>query len=233
MKALLPAALTALAVLSGCGTIASIGTGAGAMPLNEIPRYDGPRQVIYRIDPYRYITTEAYEHCDRYGYVYWHDDRKNQHVEIGRTAMWRGRYVIEPGEERIAFPAFGCEDKGCYVRIWFSNDGGKTWDIFSSERFGDSPWGRRDSTALGDIENTEVRVTADGLIYVIASHRHHYSRYRLDGTPDQRPQGTALADDSLYDWENLATVPDVKTPSGQERFTCDSSLNPPPRPDDE
>ncbi|SIR23944.1 hypothetical protein SAMN05421829_111176 [Aromatoleum tolulyticum] len=235
MKVLLPAALAALATLSGCGTIASIATGAGAMPLNEIPRYDGPRQVIYRIDQYRYITTEAYQHCDRHGYLYWHDDRKNQHVKLGWTAPWFGRYVIEPGEDRIAIPNFGCEDKGCYLTIDFSNDGGKTWDVFSSERFGGSHWGLRDKTAGKEIEATEVRVTAEGLIYVIASHRHHYSRYRLDGTPDQRPRGTSLSDrkDGVFNWEDVASVPNVKTPSGQDRFTCDTSLNPPPRKDEE
>lgn len=114
MKTLLPAALAVLITLSGCGTIASIATGAGAMPLNEVPRYDGPRQVIYRIDEHRYITTEAYQYCDRYGHVYWHDDRKNLHVRLSPwTALWQGRYVVEPGEERIAIPTFSCEDKGC------------------------------------------------------------------------------------------------------------------------
>jgi len=29
-----------------------------------------------------------------------------------------------------------------------------------------------------------------------------------------------------YDMYNLASVPNIKTPSGQERFTCDRSLNP-------
>lgn len=94
---------------------------------------------------------------------------------------------------------------------------------------------RRHKTARKKIEATEVRVTAEGLIYVIASHQHHYSRYRLDGTLDQRPKGTSLGDrkDGVYNREDVASVPDAKTPSGQERFSCDSSLNPPPRNDEE
>lgn len=226
---------------TGCGTIASIGTGAGAMPVHELPKYDGPRQVIYRIDEHRYITIEGYRHCDRYGLMYWNDDRKNLRVLMSRykgvgNGPWWGRFVIDPGEEKIAVPGFGCGDKACYLNFAFSIDGGRTWgDVFTSEKYSDDPWGTNDSSARDKIQGTEVRVTADGLIYVIPAHRHHYYRYRLDGTPNQRPVGTALADDKngLYDWENLATVPEVKTPSGQERFTCDSSLNPPARPDDE
>ncbi|AKU14583.1 hypothetical protein AzCIB_4698 [Azoarcus sp. CIB] len=204
------------------------------MPLNEIPRYDGPRQVIYRIDEYRYITTEAYQHCDRYGYLYWHDDRKNLHAKIGWTSLWRGRFVIEPGEERIAVPNFGCEDKGCYLTIDFSNDGGKTWDVFSSANLGGRSTVENNPVERERIHSIEVRVTTDGLIYVIPAHRHHYYRYRLDGTPDQRPRETSLEDrkNGIYNWEDVASVPEVKTPSGQERFTCDSSLNPPARTDD-
>lgn len=226
---------------TGCGTIASIGTGAGAMPVHELPKYDGPRQVIYRIDEHRYITIEGYRHCDRYGLMYWNDDRKNLRVLMSRykgvgNGPWWGRFVIDPGEEKIAIPGFGCGDKACYLNFAFSIDGGRTWgDVFTSEKYSDDPWGTNDSSARDKIEGTEVRVTADGLIYVIPAHRHHYYRYKLDGTPDQRPRGTSLRDreDGVYNWEDVASVPEVKTPSGQERFTCDSSLNPPARTDDE
>lgn len=235
------AAILAVGFISGCSTIASIGTGAGAMPVYELPKYDGPRQIIYRIDKDRYITIEGYKRCDQYGLMYWNDDRNDVHVLMSRyrgvgNGPWWGRFVIEPGERRIAVPGFGCGDKACYLNFAFSNDGGRTWgDVFTSEKFSDAPWGTNDRSARRDIEATEVRVTADGFIYVIPWHRHHYYRYRLDGTPDERPRGTSLEDreNGVYNWENLAAVPEVNTPSGQERFTCDPSLNPPPREEDE
>lgn len=253
------------AFLAGCGSIASIGTGAGAMPVHQRPTYNSPQQVIYRIDEHRYITLENYRDCQVGGIMKWHDERKNLHVEISRykgggRGFWPGKYSIEAGDERFAVPSFGCGDKACYLSIAFTNDGGATWDTFVGEQF--SSYAYKDEGSRQPVINTEVRVTKEGLIYVIPKKSFYY-RYRLDGTKDQYPKGTSTGDERCwpensdamstlesrdleekcndsrsrqppfpplppgkYDRYDLASIPTIKTPTSQERFTCDPSLNP-------
>ena len=257
------------AFLAGCGSIASIGTGAGAMPVHQRPTYNSPQQVIYRIDEHRYITLENYRDCQVGGIMKWHDERKslqvvNKKYPTWGAGVWQGQFYIEPGEERFAIPSFGCDDKGCLLWINFTNDGGKSWDAFPTASFSHSYFApHRNRDTRPNIEATEVRVTREGYIYVIPQHRQFYYRYHLDGTKDQYPKGTSTGDERCwpensdamstlesrdleekcndsrsrrapfpplppgkYDRYDLASIPKVKTPSGQERFTCDPSLNP-------
>lgn len=265
MKYLAPA--ISIAFLSGCGAIASIGTGAGAMPVHQRTEYQSPQQVIYRVDKDRYVTLENYKDCEVGGIMKWHDERQNLHVTMSRyknggNGFWPGKFSIAPGDERIAVTSFGCGDKNCNLWLLFSNDGGKTWDKFSSARYSYYAYKKNDSSR-NEVINTEVRVTPEGLIYVIPQHRQFYSRYRLDGTKKQRwddIQSTALTDrrcwrgvgesiaedeceakkspnsplpEGKFDPRNLSSIPTVKTPSGQERFTCDPSLNPVIKPEDD
>jgi len=256
------------ALLAGCGSIASIGTGVGAMPVSQRPTYDSPQQVIYRIDAHRYITLENYRDCRVGGIMKWHDDRKNLHVVMEQyptwgAGVWQGQFSIEATEDRIAVATFGCGDKNCSLWINFSNDGGLTWDSFASESFSHSYFSpNRNSDTRPKIEATEVRVTKDGYVYVIPWHKRFYYRKHLDGTKNQRLEGVSIdercvldrppsmsiqehlemeqsCEDSRprkppfpplppgkYDMYDLASIPGVRTPSGQDRFTCDPSLNP-------
>ncbi|PKO30300.1 MAG: hypothetical protein CVU34_19540 [Betaproteobacteria bacterium HGW-Betaproteobacteria-7] len=259
--------LTCLALLlAGCSSIASIGAGVGAMPVSQRPTYDSPQQVIYRIDEHRYITLENYEDCRVGGIMKWHDARKDLHVVMSRykdggRGFWPGKFSIEPGDERFAVPSFGCGDKACYLTIAFTNDAGNTWDTFVGGQY--SLYAYKEAGSRQAVIDTDVRVTKEGHIYVIPWHRHMYSRYRLDGTKDQNPKGTAIRDERCapentdtmssfdrqaleekcndsrtkkppfpplppgrYDEYDFASVPRIKTTSGQERFTCDPSLNP-------
>jgi hypothetical protein len=253
------------AFLAGCGSVASIGTGAGAMPVHQRPTYNSPQQVIYRIDEHRYITLENYRDCQVGGIMKWHDERNNLHVEMSRykgggRGFWPGSFHIEPGDERFAVPSFGCGEKWCYLTLVYSNDGGKTWDTFVGARY--SSYAYKDEDTRQEVVSTEVRVTKEGYIYVIRGHRHTYYRYRLDGTKNQRLEGISTdercvldrppsmgiqehlemeqsCEDSRprkppfpplppgkYDMYDFASIPRVQTPSGQNRFTCDPSLNP-------
>lgn len=263
MNKILYALCTAL--LAGCGSIASIGTGAGAMPAHQRPTYDSPQQVIYRIDAHRYITLENYRDCRVGGIMKWHDDRKDLHVVMSRykdggRGFWPGSFNIEPGDERFAVPSFGCGDKACYLTVVFTNDGGTTWDTFVGEQY--SLYAYKDEGSRQAVINTEVRVTKEGYVYVIPWHKRFYYRKHLDGTKNQRLEGVSIdercvldrppsmtiqehlkmeqsCEDSRprktpfpplptgkYDMYDLASIPGVQTPSGQERFTCDPSLNP-------
>jgi hypothetical protein len=251
-------------VLTGCGSIASIGTGAGAMPVSQRPIYDSPQQLIYRIDEHRYITLENYRDCGVGGIMKWHDDRKDLHVVMSRykdggRGFWPGKFSVEPGDERFAVPSFGCGDKACYLTIAFTNDAGNTWDTFVGERY--SLYAYKEDSERQAVIDTDVRVTKEGYIYVIPWHKHFYYRYRLNGSKDQyaTPTGdercwpensdamSSLESRALeekcntsrskkppfpplppgrYDEYDFASIPGIKTPSGQERFTCDPSLNP-------
>lgn len=236
------------------------------MPVQKRTEYQSPQQVIYRVDKDRYITLENYKDCQVGGIMKWHDDTINLHVEITRyknwgRGFWPGKFSIEPGKERIAIPTFACGEKWCYLNLAFTNDSGKTWDTFWGERYSTNAR-KKDSRAWSEVLGTEVRVAADGMVYVIDYKQQEFARYRLDGTKGQNPNPTGLTDEycrpdeiitdvglrhevidnceknrprkppfptvkaGKYDMYNLASVPNIKTRSGQERFTCDPSLNP-------
>jgi hypothetical protein len=253
------------ASLAGCGSIAAIGTGAGAMPVHQRPSYNSPEQVIYRIDEHRYITLENYRDCRVGGIMKWHDDRNNLHVVMSRykgggRGFWPGKFSIEPSDERFAVPSFGCGDKACYLTVVFTNDGGLTWDTFVGEQY--SIYAYMDDGSRQDAIHTDVRVTKDGYIYVVPWHKRFYYRKHLDGTKNQRLEGVSIDERCVlerspgmsiqehlemeqsceesrprkapfsplpsgkFDKYDLASIPEIKTPSGQQRFTCDPSLNP-------
>jgi len=88
----LPYAIS-IVFLSGCGTIASIGTGAGAMPVQQRTEYKSPQQVIYRVDKDRYITLENYKDCEVGGIMKWHDDAINLHVEGQNLGYFLGEEI--------------------------------------------------------------------------------------------------------------------------------------------
>ena len=211
--------LTLVVLLSGCGWAEIIAVGAGAMPVDKyVPtNYDSPPQTIYRIDSQRYFTIENYEDCSEGGDVYYHDTRIALKTKVGPNGIgiWPGLYRINPDDTHIALPSYSCGDKGCYLGIRFSTDGGKTFERFATGwRFGFH------FSADEGGKHARVLVTKNA-IYALDN---EISIYRWTFDPGMRGDEV---ENSLRDHDkNPFPVPAVKTPTGQERFHCDTTIKP-------
>ncbi|WP_155835075.1 hypothetical protein [Herbaspirillum sp. RV1423] len=189
-----------------------------------IPQWDVPTQVIYRIDENRYISMENYDRC--YGDSYYVDETAGI-----RTRLWRGnlsRYlgrliIADPTGMNIVVPdapAESCGDRGCNVYLSYSTDGGRT---FKDMKYMQSSYPTKAS------ENYSILVAKDG--FYVAEKRSQTTdstyviKYPLVPNIDLdnpypegvKGEGFALSKKSL---------PPLRTPSGQDRFTCDASIRP-------
>lgn len=209
-------------LLSGCGLTAPIVVGTGAMPVTKRPTYDVPSQVIYRIDEKRFFTIENYEDCSTGGDVYYHDERAKLKTKISPqgVGIWPGKFSIEPTDTHVVLPGYGCGNKGCYLSINFSTDGGKSFDRFYSWHFG-FPHMQSDPEQRDEPKQTSV-VVKRNMIYV-AGKQSWVEEYRFEpGMTD-----TAVMNSEYKEYEKrLKVSPAAKTPSGQDRFICDTSIRP-------
>ncbi|WP_034299799.1 hypothetical protein [Herbaspirillum sp. RV1423] len=189
-----------------------------------IPKWDIAPQVIYRIDDHRFISLENYDHC--FGDTYFNNTKENIRTQLGRGGieLFRGRLVIDdPTEKNLvfasAFPG-GCGSRGCDAALIYSTDGGRT---FKSMYYMNHPDPEKAS------ENYSILVAKDG--FYVAEKRSQTTdstyviKYPLVPNIDLdnpypegvKGEGFALSKKSLLP---------LRTPSGQDRFTCDASIRP-------
>lgn len=217
---LLLAGYLGAAGLSGCGGIA---VGAGAMPAYVRPKYDTPSQVIYRIDDQRYFTIENYEDCSVGGDVYYHDERSGLRTKVRASGMgiWPGRFSIEPADFAIVIPTHSCNRDGyCGLGFNVSTDGGKSFDWFYGWQIGHRV-NRED--VRRSVENTNIVVKGNE-IFAAQTGDDEVSRFVMSpgmSANDVRLT-SVLAEAVIRPWQ----VPSVHTPSGQDRFTCDTNIRP-------
>lgn len=201
-------------LLPGCSSdLAAIAVGTGAMPVYERPTYDSPMQTIYRIDGKRYFTITNYLDCSKRGDVTYTDERTGVKTLITALGIWPGQYRIEPSNTHVALPTFGCSDKGCYLIIEYSTDGGRKFERFHSWTFGIYP-------KLDEVKQTEVVVKGNH-IYVRGPVQRWISAYSFDA--GMRWDDVQAGYKHI---EDLSALPHVMTPSKQDRFTCDTSVKP-------
>jgi hypothetical protein len=189
--------------------------------------YDSPSQVIYRIDDHRFVTLERYRDCN-HGESFYNDTRANIRTKIGtgRIENYQGRLINgDPTGMNIVLPLsypprISCGDRGCTVPLRYSTDGGVTFHLLTYMRNSSNPFKysgnytivvTRDAMYVGNkrqINSEDISVTryplAAGFIY---------------GGGNELPNGLKID----YD----ASLPkNTRTPSGQDRITCDPSLKP-------
>lgn len=206
-------------LLSGCQIPAAmIASGAGAMPAYEAPsrrNYDAPPQIVYAIDANRFFTSENYRNCS-YGEVYYNDKSKNLKTLVDTSPTFPGRFYIDGASDFLIFPDSPSDgtgwcgnDRGCFLRIYYSLDGGRTFDWFSPRRL-----------SLDTKESYEIAknisVTLQGLELYIADQRSAYV-YTLE---------KGIKGGGKYIEDGPKAAPHVRTPSGQDHLTCDDSIHP-------
>ncbi|WP_034291834.1 hypothetical protein [Herbaspirillum sp. RV1423] len=190
------------------------------------PDYDVPAQVVYRIDDHRYISLENYDKC--YGDNYYVDTKAKLRTKLwrGNLSRYKGRLSIDdPTGMNIVIPdapAETCGDKGCNVYLAYSSDGGRT---FKSKKYMQSPYPTKAS------ENYSILVAQDGFYVVKTS---EYAKGKFDNDVTKYPLAPGIEYDTVaglpkgYHIEYLSNkpLPPLRTPSGQDRFTCDASIRP-------
>jgi hypothetical protein len=179
-------------------------------------------QVIYRIDDHRYVSLENYDHC--FGDTYFNNSKDGIRTKLGRGGieLFRGRLVIDdPTEKNLvfasAFPG-GCGSRGCDAALIYSTDGGRS---FKSKLYMNNPNPEKNS------ENYSILVAKDGFYLVKKISQTNGStsvtKYPLvSGINLEKPYPPNLHDEYL----SGKPLPPLRTPSGQDRFICDSSIRP-------
>ena len=206
-------------LLAGCQIPAAmIASGAGAMPAYKAPPkkyYDAPPQIIYAIDKSRFFTSENYDECS-YGDVYYNDTSNNIRTAIDALATFAGYLHIAGNSDVVVFPDSPSDgtgtcgnDRGCFFRIYYSLDRGRTFDWFD-------PWqlsgDRKESYEMAK----NITVTLVGRKLYLNNQRSADVFTFLERTEDG----------GKYIEDGPKAVPHVRTPSGQDHLICDDSIHP-------
>ena len=197
--------------------------------LKELP-YDSPPQVIYRIDEHRFVTLERYRDC-YHGESYYNDTRSGIRKFLGRGLFenFQGRIInADPTGRNIVLPLAypdglicGNGEKGCVVPFWYSTNGGKT--------FGTTVYMEHSFNSFEDSKSYSMFVTKDQLYvvkkwgdddaYVIVSPM-------VPGIDLGRPYPPGVKGGSFAASKRPDVFSKLRTPSGQDRVTCDASIKP-------
>jgi hypothetical protein len=191
-----------------------------------IPHYDVPAQVIYRIDDHRYVSFENYSDCF-HGDAFYIDTRLGIRTDLGREGVenFQGRLInADPSGSNLVFPMAApphtaCSDRSCSTPLIYSTDSGRTFHGMVYMKTFD-PFTRS--------KRYTMAVTGDAL-YVVEQMDYDAFIRRFPLVKDinlTQPYPEGLHDQSAWASKEKLLPSGLRTPSGQERFTCDASIRP-------
>ncbi|HDR9802816.1 TPA: hypothetical protein QDC55_000372 [Burkholderia cenocepacia] len=206
---------------------------ADFLSAKELP-YDSPPQVIYRLDDHRFVTLERYRDC-YHGETFYNDTKANirKKIGIGLFEDFQGRIVnADPTGMNIVLPLalpprISCGDRGCAVPLWYSTDGGATFHLLTYMPHSFKPF--------EDSKDYTVAVTSDKLFiakkFQYRSDRPEYDlsvrQYTLAPSVDRnKPYQPIVESDGAWASKKKLMPDGLRTPSGQDRITCDASIKP-------
>jgi len=207
-------------LLAGCQIPAAmIATGAGAMPAYEAlpePNYDASPQIIYAIDKNRFFTSENYQECS-VGHVYYNDTNNNIRTPVGNAlATFPGHLFVDGTSNILIFPSAPANgvgwcgnEKGCTLIMYYSLDGGRTFDRFHT-------WDLGSDLKKAYEKGKNFTVTLKGRWLYLNNER----------SADRFVFSAHDVDAGEYIKDGPKAVPHVRTPSGQDHLTCDDSIHP-------
>ncbi|MDR5750069.1 MULTISPECIES: hypothetical protein [unclassified Caballeronia] len=220
MKATKLAVLLSLALLTACVSDAERARYSESQPT---PTYDVAPQVIYRIDDHRFISLENYSDCN-HGDTYYNDTKEGIRKKLGRNGIenFQGRLInADPTGRNIVIPSSqpperACSDRGCSISLIYSTDSGRTFQGMVYMKTFD-PFNRsRDYTMATTRDALYVLKRGQVSLYVI---RYPLVQGFTYGTNQPLPGGMRIEFD-------VQMPSGLRSPSGQERFTCDASIRP-------
>jgi hypothetical protein len=190
------------------------------------PDPSAPIQVTYRVDEHRFVTLENYDRC--FGDNYYNDTRIGVHQKVwtGEPTDYRGRLVIDdPSGTNMVLPTArnsSCGDRGCTVKLAYSTDSGRTFSWL--------PYIRNSPRPSEDSDNYTIAVTTHSL-YIVQTDPPHLEQSKsayVRKAPLYPLVDLTNLDRSKGVWETGDKAPPfpsgLRTPSGQDRFTCDASI---------
>ncbi len=227
MKRLRTIVLLLLTFLAGCQQMSAREFETGRVVPSDLPKkqYDSPVQVIYRIDDYRFVTLENYDHC--FGDTWYNDTHTGVRTLV--DDMWVGGFlgkliIDDPTGMNVVIPKVStnlCGDRGCMNYAAYSTDGGRTFNWMQYDR---------DHISYDSVEASKeytFSVTADSL-YITRKWGNFgdtlTDRYPLGpgyvyGKNARLPEGVTI----LFS----TTLPKgLHSPSGQDHYVCDASIRP-------
>ncbi|WP_230961849.1 hypothetical protein [Burkholderia anthina] len=121
---------------------------------------DWHEYVVYRIDDHRYISIRSPQTCDGHidGNIYYNDTSSGVRTFVSFTGsaangLYRGYYAVRADPTYIAIPALAfSQTSGMQLRIYYSSDGGKTFQWFWAG-------GRRSNVAI-ILNNNKLYITS-------------------------------------------------------------------------
>ncbi|WP_241020726.1 hypothetical protein [Burkholderia sp. Ac-20344] len=197
--------------------------------LKELP-YDSPPQVIYRIDEHRFVTLEHYRDC-RHGDAYYNDTRADIRKYLGRGHFenFQGRVInADPSGMNIVLPLAyppraicGNGEKGCVVPLWYSTDGGITFSVmtYMDHSFNPTEDSRSYSVFVTEDKLYVAKKWGDDDAYVVVSPM-------VPGIDLSKPYPPGVRGGSFAASKRPGIFSKLRTPSGQDRITCDTSIKP-------
>jgi hypothetical protein len=181
-------------------------------------------QVTYRIDGHRFISLENYDRC--FSDNYYNDTQTGVRTKLLRGnsfTTFRGRLIVDdPSGMNIAIPSASqrpCGDRGCNVPVYYSTNGGRTFNAI--------PY-MNSSYPPVDSEKYTIAVAKNRLYVVEKIQKDSYvKQYPLVADIDlSKTYPPGVEGDGFSESSKPTFMSGVRTPSGQDRFTCDESIRP-------
>ncbi|SAL74774.1 hypothetical protein AWB74_04709 [Caballeronia arvi] len=191
----------------------------------ELP-YDSPPQVIYRIDDHRFISLERYRDC-QHGETFYNDTLQGIRKSFGRgfRENYQGRLIIADSTgKNLAFPASlpphtACNDRGCTMYIAVSTDGGRTVQSIRYMRSFDPFSDSKDFTIIVSEDALYVGEKISDTTGKMSVDKHPLIPGYRYGEGGPLPEGRKIE-------RGVALPVGLRTPSGQDRYSCDASIRP-------
>ncbi|EDT40929.1 conserved hypothetical protein [Burkholderia ambifaria MEX-5] len=184
---------------------------------------DWHEYVVYRIDDHRYISIRSPQICNGHldGNIYYNDTQSGVRTFVSftgpmRNGLYRGYYAIRSESDYIAIPALSfSRTSGMFMRIYYSSNGGRTFNWFST--------GQDDLDAALILDGkllyrTRVNIRNSGDYDNDGASVYDVSKNMGDDFAHHDPSATV----EKYGWRvSRSQIPfGVRSPSGENHWAC-------------
>ena len=203
---------------------------ANFLSAKELP-YDSPPQVIYRLDDHRFVTLERYRDC-YHGETFYNDTKAGIRRKLGRGTVenFQGRVInADSTGMNLVFPSAVapytvCGDRGCNLVMAYSTDGGNAFHGMVYARYIYKPF---EDSKRYTIAATKDKLFVAQVDYGDEDGDPYVKEYPLLPNIDlSKPYPPGIRSSTFMASKRPGLLSKLRTPSGQDRITCDASIKP-------